>query len=44
VLHAPAGTEHLQILDVRYEPIPVKAFSQPPGAEAAPKAPPRTAG
>ncbi len=38
ILHAPAGTEHLQILDVRYEPIPVKAFSEPPGAESAPKA------
>ena len=44
VLHAPAGTEHLQILEVRYERIAVKAFSEPPGAEAAPKAPPRTAG
>src|SRR6266542_2845162 len=44
VLHAPAGTEHLRILEVRYERIPVKAFSEPPGAEAAPKAPPRTAG
>ena len=44
VLHAPAGTEHLQILEVRYERIPVKAFGEPAGAEAAPKAPPRTAG
>jgi transcription elongation factor GreB len=44
VLHAPAGIEHLQILDVRYQRIPVKPFSEPPGAEAAPKAPPRTAG
>src|SRR6266850_1231424 len=39
VLHAPAGTEHLQILEVRYERIAVKPFSEPPGAEAAPKAP-----
>ena len=39
-LHAPAGTEHLQILEVRYERISVKAFSEPSGAEAAP----RTAG
>src|SRR3954467_13896223 len=38
-LHAPAGTEHLQVLEVRYERIPVKTFSEPPGAEAAPKAP-----
>ena len=43
VLHAPAGIEHLQIVEVRYEHIPVKAFSEPPGAEAAPKAP-RSAG
>jgi transcription elongation factor GreB len=39
VLHAPGGSEHLQILEVRYEHIEVKAFSEPPGAEAAPKAP-----
>ena len=44
VLHAPAGTEHLQILEVRYERIAVKAFSEPAGAEAAPRARPRTAG
>src|SRR5882672_5781392 len=42
VLHAPAGTEHLQVLEVRYGPIPVKAFREPPGAESAPKAPSRT--
>ena len=41
VLHAPAGTEHLQILDVRYERIAVKAFSEPPGAESAPTRRPR---
>jgi transcription elongation factor GreB len=35
VLHAPGGTEHLEILDVRYERIPVEPFSEPPGAEAA---------
>jgi len=39
VLHAPAGIEHLQVLEVRYQRIPVKAFSEPPGAEAATKAP-----
>jgi transcription elongation factor GreB len=43
VLHAPAGTEHLRILEVRYERIAVKPFSEPPGAEAAPKAPARSA-
>src|SRR5919108_3169766 len=38
VLHAPGGTEQLQILEVRYERIPLEPFSEPPGAEAAPKA------
>jgi transcription elongation factor GreB len=38
VLHAPGGTEKLQILEVRYERIPVEPFSEPPGAEAAAKA------
>jgi transcription elongation factor GreB len=38
VLHAPGGTEHLEILEVRYERIPVEPFSAPPGAEAAPTA------
>ena len=36
-LHAPGGTEHLQILEVRYERIPVEPFSVPAGAEAAPR-------
>jgi transcription elongation factor GreB len=36
LLRAPGKTEHLQILEVRYERIPVKAFSEPRGAEAAP--------
>jgi transcription elongation factor GreB len=43
-LHAPAGTEHLQVLEVRYEHISVRPFSEPPGAESAPKAPPRALG
>src|SRR5438477_6616809 len=42
VLHAPGGTEQLQILEVRYERIHVEPFSEPPGAEAAPKLRPRT--
>src|ERR671919_790808 len=42
VLRAPGTTEQLEILDVRYERIPVKPFSEPPGAEAAPKTRPRT--
>jgi transcription elongation factor GreB len=44
VLHAPGGTEQLQILEVRYERIPVQPFSEPPGAEAAPRARPGTGG
>jgi transcription elongation factor GreB len=36
VLHAPRVTERLQVLEVRYERIPVEPFSPPPGAEAAP--------
>ena len=39
-LRAPGGTEQLEILEVRYERIAVKAFAEPPGAESAPKAPP----
>lgn len=38
VVHAPAGTEHLEIVDVEYVPIPVDPFREPPGAEAAPRA------
>ena len=44
VLHAPGGTDQLQILEVRYQRIPVEPFSEPPGAEAAPRAGPRTGG
>jgi transcription elongation factor GreB len=38
VLRAPGRTEQLQILEVRYERIPVEPFSEPPGAQAAAKA------
>jgi transcription elongation factor GreB len=38
LLHAPAGTEQLQIVEVCYERIPVEPFTEPPGAESAPKA------
>src|SRR5262249_30098873 len=34
VLHAPGRTEHLEILEVRYERIPVKPFTEPPGSES----------
>ncbi len=37
LLRAPAGTEQLEILEVRYERIPVKVFTEPPGAESAPR-------
>ena len=35
VLHAPGGTDRLQILEVRYGRIPVAPFTEPLGAEAA---------
>ena len=34
VLHAPTRTEHLEIIDVEYEPIPMEPFREPPGAES----------
>ena len=39
VLRAPGGTEQLEILEVRYERIAVKPFTEPPGAEAQAKGP-----
>jgi transcription elongation factor GreB len=36
IVHRPGGKEELQILEVRYEHIPVKSFAEPPGAEATP--------
>jgi transcription elongation factor GreB len=42
VLHAPGGTEQLEILEVRYQRIPIEPFSEPLGAEAKPKAHPGT--
>jgi len=44
VLHAPGGTEPLEILDVHYQRIPVEPFTEPPGAEAAPRTRPGAAG
>jgi transcription elongation factor GreB len=35
VLRAPGGTEYLEVLEVRYERIPVEPFSAPPGSESA---------
>lgn len=37
VLHAPGGTEHLTLLEVRYERIPVEPFREPLGAEVSGK-------
>ena len=37
VLRAPSGAEKLEILEVRYERIPVEPFREPPGAESASK-------
>jgi transcription elongation factor GreB len=37
VLRAPGRTEELEILEVRYERIPMDPFTEPPGAEAASK-------
>ena len=37
VLHAPGSTQQLQVLEVRYERIPIAPFREPPGAEAGPK-------
>jgi transcription elongation factor GreB len=41
-LRAPGTTEQLQILEVRYERIPVKPFKEPAGAESAPRTRSRT--
>jgi transcription elongation factor GreB len=43
VLHAPGKTEQLEILEVRYERIPVEPFTEPPGAESVTNARPRLA-
>ncbi len=37
VLRAPKRTEHLEIVDVEYAPIPMEPFREPPGSEAAQK-------
>ena len=44
VLHAPGGTEQLEILEVQYKRIAVEPFSEPPGAESAPKRRPGAGG
>jgi transcription elongation factor GreB len=37
-LRAPAKTEHLEIIDVEYVPIPMDPFREPLGAQSTPKA------
>jgi transcription elongation factor GreB len=37
VLHAPGGMDELKVLEVRYQRIPIEPFTEPPGAEAAPR-------
>ena len=37
VVQAPKKSEPVEILDVEYAPIPMDPFSEPPGAEAAPR-------
>jgi transcription elongation factor GreB len=36
-LHAPARTEHLEIIDVEYLPIPMDPFREPLGAQSKPR-------
>jgi transcription elongation factor GreB len=36
-LLAPGKTEHLEIIDVEYVPIPMDPFHEPPGAQSTPK-------
>jgi transcription elongation factor GreB len=35
VLRAPGGTEHLEVIEVRYERIEMEPYREPPGAESA---------
>jgi transcription elongation factor GreB len=37
VLHAPGGSDELEIQEVCYQRIPMEPFTEPPGAESAPK-------
>ncbi|MGE3841121.1 MAG: transcription elongation factor GreB [Vicinamibacterales bacterium] len=37
VLHAPGGVEELDILEVRYQRIPIEPFTEPPGAQVEPR-------
>jgi transcription elongation factor GreB len=37
IVRAPGGSEKLEVLDVRYEKIPMDPFTEPPGAQAKPR-------
>jgi len=37
VVRAPVKTDHLEIIDVEYSPIPMDPFREPPGAQSMPK-------
>ncbi|HWF38687.1 MAG TPA: transcription elongation factor GreB [Candidatus Acidoferrales bacterium] len=37
-VRAPAKTDHLEIIDVEYAPVPMDPFREPPGAQSTPKA------
>jgi transcription elongation factor GreB len=37
-MRAPGKTEHLEIINVEYAPIPMDPFREPPGAQSTPKA------
>jgi transcription elongation factor GreB len=41
ILQVPSGTEHLTVLEVRYERIPMEPFREPAGSEASAKGLPR---
>ena len=36
-VRAPAKTDHLEIIDVEYAPVPMDPFREPPGAQSMPK-------
>ena len=36
-VRAPEKTDHIEIIDVEYAPIPMDPFREPPGAQSAPK-------
>jgi transcription elongation factor GreB len=37
VVRAPVKTDHIEIIDVEYAPIPMDPFREPPGAQSMPK-------